>query len=244
MSDLNKRIAEWRASLAAQFDQIAADELEDHLRMHIESLASTGLAEDERLLLAAHRLGQPESLANEFNKEPSLAVWQTRILWLLVGMIPLLFLQSSIRDIGQQIGKFLLYSGSSYWSAATPAIAAHLASLGVVVGAYAWLRKTMQIADGSPLQVLRTLFTPRTSLIVAVMILIGLEPYMMASVAGNSDWYNLRGVVIEAHVTSDSNLLHQIYAGLQIVNFLAIALAIAGLFLSLQMQSQSEALTN
>src|SRR5690349_2781286 len=112
MSDLNKRIAEWRASLEPHLDQKAADELEDHLRMHIESLASTGLPEDERLLLAAHRLGQPETLATEFNKEPSLAVWQTRILWLLVGMIPLLFLQSSIRDIGQQIGKYLLSSGS------------------------------------------------------------------------------------------------------------------------------------
>ena len=65
MSDLDQRISTWRVSLGERLAPKSMDELEDHLRTMIDELASTGLPEDERLLVATHRLGHPDALAAE-----------------------------------------------------------------------------------------------------------------------------------------------------------------------------------
>ena len=70
MSDLEQRIAQWRAELA-QSQSVGArdiDELDDHLREEIGRLKGTGLSEVEAFLVARHRLGDADGLAREFRK--------------------------------------------------------------------------------------------------------------------------------------------------------------------------------
>lgn len=82
MSDLDRRISEWRLSLEPQLGAQAVDELEDHLRNLFDSLGATGLPESERWLIAMHRLGQPQPLAVEFRKNGCGARWRDQLLWL------------------------------------------------------------------------------------------------------------------------------------------------------------------
>lgn len=84
MSDLDRRVAEWRSSLEPGLGIQAVDELEDHLRTILDSLVATGLPDSEQWLIALHRLGQPQPLAAEFRKNGRSALWRDRLLWLAV----------------------------------------------------------------------------------------------------------------------------------------------------------------
>lgn len=75
---LEQRIAEWRSYLGRQRAIHAADvdELEDHLRDQIATLGDAGLSEDEAFLVAVKRMGDLDSLSQEFAREYSERLWK------------------------------------------------------------------------------------------------------------------------------------------------------------------------
>lgn len=68
--DLNESIQRWRANLEASsaFHATDLNELEGHLRDSINVLEAKGLSLQEAFLIAARRLGSPETLSTEFGK--------------------------------------------------------------------------------------------------------------------------------------------------------------------------------
>ena len=94
------------------------------------------------------------------------------------------------------------------------------------------MKRALHAHPGSVPQAVRAAVTPRVTLGVAIALLICLIPFMISSIEGHANWYNLRGVVIESKNQSDTLLLHRIYSSLHVLNFLAIALSITGLALS------------
>jgi hypothetical protein len=81
--DLTVAVEEWRDELAAQA-QLTPDnrrELEKHLADSMAELGQRGLNEDEAFWLARRRIGQPEKIAEEFQKTDAVSVWRERIFW-------------------------------------------------------------------------------------------------------------------------------------------------------------------
>ena len=76
--ELEQQIGEWRAYLRRRQAIHAADvdELEDHLRGQIGALSEAGLAEDEAFLVAVKRMGDLDSLSQEFAREYSERLWK------------------------------------------------------------------------------------------------------------------------------------------------------------------------
>jgi len=70
MFSLNKKIIKWREVLLEKQTCKTSDldELESHLRDEIDQLKLHGLSEQEAFLVGTHRLGDTETLANEFAK--------------------------------------------------------------------------------------------------------------------------------------------------------------------------------
>lgn len=87
--DVNAAIENWRNELAAQTALSADDrrELEMHLRDAFAGLKSRGLNDEESFVLARHRIGQPQKLADEFVKENPLAIWRERAFWITTGAL-------------------------------------------------------------------------------------------------------------------------------------------------------------
>jgi hypothetical protein len=80
--DLEAQIALWRAHLERRSTVAGedADELEDHLRGHLESLMDAGLSGDEAFLVAVKRLGSQDAIAHEFAQENSKRLWKQLVL--------------------------------------------------------------------------------------------------------------------------------------------------------------------
>ena len=87
MHDLDRLVREWRRQMTQcetmRRDDI--DELEEHLRESIKSLAATGLSAEEAFLVAESRLGKPKRLAKEFSKTNNGFVWKQRVFWMVAG---------------------------------------------------------------------------------------------------------------------------------------------------------------
>ncbi len=89
MSDVEQRIANWRAELA-QSQALGAgdmDELENHLREEIAHLQATDLSEAEAFLVARHRLGDAGRLATEFRKVNGDWRLLEHLSWMALGML-------------------------------------------------------------------------------------------------------------------------------------------------------------
>ncbi|MHC4646133.1 MAG: permease prefix domain 1-containing protein [Planctomycetota bacterium] len=89
MFDLSEKIDEWRCALIQRdtWRETDIDELENHLREEIAGLARSGLSEQEAFSVAAHRLGDPQALADEFAKVNPATVFSHRIWWMLRGIL-------------------------------------------------------------------------------------------------------------------------------------------------------------
>ena len=81
MTDLEPRIAEWRAFVGARptVKGRDVDELEDHLRTQIAELTAVGLADDEAFLVAVKRMGRLDELSQEFAHVHSGRLWKQLI---------------------------------------------------------------------------------------------------------------------------------------------------------------------
>jgi hypothetical protein len=89
MFDLNEHIAKWRHK-QGQSETLATrdlDELEGHLREEIEQLVASKLSQEEAFLVARHRLGDADSLAEEFAKINASVLWRKRLFWMAAGVL-------------------------------------------------------------------------------------------------------------------------------------------------------------
>lgn len=70
MPNLERRITQWRATMMAapEVSPKTLDELENHLREHIDQLLRSGMPEPEAFQSAVARLGDPRAIASEFQK--------------------------------------------------------------------------------------------------------------------------------------------------------------------------------
>jgi len=75
---LEERIAEWRTYLRRHkaIHTVDVEELEDHLRNQVTTLAEAGLRDDEAFLVAVKRLGDLDALSREFAREYSERLWK------------------------------------------------------------------------------------------------------------------------------------------------------------------------
>lgn len=83
MSDTTEaQIELWRAHMAKRpgVTPEEVDELEDHLRGHVETLSDAGLTGDEAFLVAVKRLGSQSEIAREFARENSQRLWKQLVL--------------------------------------------------------------------------------------------------------------------------------------------------------------------
>jgi hypothetical protein len=79
---LERQISQWREFLRRRAAIHGADveELEDHLRSQVATLAGSGLAEDEAFLVAVKRMGNLDSLSREFAREHSERLWKQLVI--------------------------------------------------------------------------------------------------------------------------------------------------------------------
>jgi hypothetical protein len=86
--DLKAALEDWRKQLEMQ-PGLTPDnrrELETHLRDSVTALQQRGLTEEESIILASRRVGQPQILAEEFAKLDPAAVWRERLFWMIIGI--------------------------------------------------------------------------------------------------------------------------------------------------------------
>jgi hypothetical protein len=78
---LEEQIDQWRSYLRRRqaIHAVDVEELEDHLRDQIATLADSGLSPDEAFLVAVKRMGAQDAIANEFAREHSERLWKQLI---------------------------------------------------------------------------------------------------------------------------------------------------------------------
>ena len=89
MSDIEKRIEQWRAGLVGSELLGGSDvtELESHLREEMEHLKSLRLSDEEAFFIARRRLGDSAALEEEFAKvNPSRRI-SNRLYWMIMGVM-------------------------------------------------------------------------------------------------------------------------------------------------------------
>lgn len=89
MFNLKENIENWRNRLEQKevFQNADLDELESHLVEEMEVLADSALTQEERFLIATRRLGDTETLANEFAKVNRKAIVLHRLIWMAGGVL-------------------------------------------------------------------------------------------------------------------------------------------------------------
>ncbi len=73
-----QQIAQWRARMLARPGVAAedVDEIEDHLRGHLETLGALGLTSHEAFLVAVQRVGSQHAIASDLAREHSGRLWK------------------------------------------------------------------------------------------------------------------------------------------------------------------------
>ncbi len=76
MQELEQHIAAWRARMAKELvgQEAVLDELEAHLRDHIEVQMKRGMTKDEAMAQGIARIGEPQALARAFEREEPVTV--------------------------------------------------------------------------------------------------------------------------------------------------------------------------
>lgn len=89
MFDLNEQINKWRSNLTQSqtLGSSDIDELESHLREEIENLTALKLSDEEAFLIATHRLGSTDSLAEEYEKINRGVKFRHRLFWIATGVL-------------------------------------------------------------------------------------------------------------------------------------------------------------
>jgi len=135
MFDLNKQIGKWRSNLAAsQTLEISdIDELESHLREEIESLKHAKLSDKEAFMIAAHRLGSPERLADEFAKIGWDSALRYRVSWMITGILAYLLATHFSVLLQKAFIWFVSVRGIQGYGLGVVALAVNIVLLGAVL---------------------------------------------------------------------------------------------------------------
>ena len=98
MFDLNQNIAQWKEQLRqdAAINAASIDELTDHLRTEVDGLGKAGLTEEEAMLIATRRIGQPTAISAEFRKTNPASIWGSRLFWMVGGYFACLLLNAAM----------------------------------------------------------------------------------------------------------------------------------------------------
>ncbi len=112
MHDRETRLKVWRERLQMQDALSARDivELEAHLLDQLRELEAKGLSQEESWMIAERRLGDAETLAEEYQRSDPSRVARLRIVWALVGIL-VFNVFSSLISMAQTIvgGVYLSY---------------------------------------------------------------------------------------------------------------------------------------
>ena len=89
MSELDKRIEQWRTDLTTSETLGNSDihELETHLREETDKLTTSGLSDDEAFVVASRRLGNKPALEAEFAKAHPHRRLAYRLCWMVIGVL-------------------------------------------------------------------------------------------------------------------------------------------------------------
>ncbi|MEM9753537.1 MAG: hypothetical protein AAF916_09145 [Planctomycetota bacterium] len=94
--ELQTHLRHWRDRLAQEEaigpDQL--DELQDHLEAELQKQELAALPQAEALLLAAHRVGAPDRLNQQFFDANPSRVWKLRLRWSGIGVLAILTLSN------------------------------------------------------------------------------------------------------------------------------------------------------
>ena len=92
MFDMTSSITQWQRNLAStgSVKQDEVEELTAHLLEQVQQLEETGLTKEESFLIASRRLGDAQTLAEEFVNADPKRLWVQRVLWGLIGVMVLL----------------------------------------------------------------------------------------------------------------------------------------------------------
>jgi hypothetical protein len=90
----------------------------------MEGLADSALTQEERFLIATRRLGDTETLANEFAKVNRKAIIINRLLWMAVGVLLFDMLSLVSSTLGLLAGFFVTYLSTNgyYWGVSQLAV--------------------------------------------------------------------------------------------------------------------------
>ncbi len=115
MSQLDRRLQAWSESIQGVGTLTDGDieELESHIRDSVDHLTRVGLSDDEAMLVALRRIGDPTVLAVEYRKvNPGLA-WARRWYWMTAGFLTFTLALGAIRLLSH-VGAWLgLGTGSA-----------------------------------------------------------------------------------------------------------------------------------
>ena len=142
---LDTQIDLWRAHMErhATITTTDVDELEDHLRGHIESLTAAGLSDDEAFLVAMKRLGSQDDIAREFARENSKRLWKQLVLGAseddarkggATGWLPAVL----FAVVGAVFVRLPLFGNINGWAGESYARAAGVIGLAAVVAYLLW----------------------------------------------------------------------------------------------------------
>jgi hypothetical protein len=92
--DLNQALAAWRKQFSDELSDEQLKELESHLLESSTALQQGGFSEAEAFLVAAHRLGRPVELGEEFRRNQLFSFTSGHARWLLTGALGYVGLQS------------------------------------------------------------------------------------------------------------------------------------------------------
>ena len=96
MPDVNKALQNWRSALSAEeaIDQAVLNELQDHLEAELARLPADILDENERVLIAARRVGAPDVLGRQFAADRAPLIWARRLYWAAIGVLAVALMQN------------------------------------------------------------------------------------------------------------------------------------------------------
>ncbi len=103
MFDLDQAMAKWRQQMMASGLKavVALDELEQHLRDDVEHAIRSGTDVQEAFETAVKRLGEAESLAKEFAKDPFAYGWKVgNLIVMVMAGLSFLFERFLLLDYG------------------------------------------------------------------------------------------------------------------------------------------------
>lgn len=115
MSELERQVRAWRESIrrAGSLTDEDVEELEAHLMDSFRDLTRVGLSEDEAMLVALRRVGDPSVLAVEYGKvNPGLA-WARRWYWMTAGFLAFTLALGGIRLVSHLGAWLTLGTGSA-----------------------------------------------------------------------------------------------------------------------------------